>query len=203
MIVDALELQRRVDRIDGFYRALKDREESLKEEVKNLKLDIEELTKTSTVLKYLLDTMVKDEINNMANLVTYGLKTVFKDQNLTFIPVITKKSEKIHIELKTGKNGGVCEFGSFGGSVAVVESFLLRLLCILKKKYARLILLDETFAAIGEEYIGATSALISELSKKLGLDVLLVTHQKGFKENADHVFLVKESNKGLAMESLK
>jgi hypothetical protein len=198
-----LELQRRVDTIDGFYKALKSQEQNLVKEIQDLKKDIDELTKSSIVLKHLLDIMVKDEITKMANLVTYGLKTIFKDQNLTFMPVITKKNEKIHVELKTMTDGIPCDFGSFGGSVAVIESFLLRVLCILKKKYARLLLLDETFAAVGEEYIAGTATLLSELSKKLGLDVLLVTHQKGFKDNADKVYQVKESSNGLLMESLK
>ena len=198
-----LDLQRRVDRIDGFYKALMTREESLSSEIVSLKKDIDELTKTSAVLKHLLDVMVKDEINKMAGLVTYGLRTVFKDQNLIFVPVITKKNEKIHIELKTQNKGVACDFGSFGGSVAVIESFLLRILCLLKKKYARLVLLDETFASVGSEYIAATSSLVSELSKKLGLDVLLVTHQEGFMKNADHVLRVSESNNGIVMEKLK
>ena len=64
-------------------------------------------------------------------------------------------------------------------------------------------LLDETFAAVGEEYIANTSNLIKELSKKLGLDVLLVTHQKDFQQNADHIYRVKESKDGLTMETLK
>lgn len=198
-----LELQRRVDRIDGFYKALKTREKSLTDEITDLKRDVDELTKTSLVLKHLLDILVKDEINRMAGLVTYGLKTVFKDQNLIFVPVMTKKNEKIHIELKTKNKGVVCGFGSFGGSVAVIESILLRILCILKKKYARLILLDEAFDAVSEDYQAATSALISELSKKLGLDVLLVTHQKGFMNNADHVLEVTESDNGINMEKIR
>jgi len=203
MTTYGLELQRRVDRIDGFYKAILSRQYTLTDEIKALKDDIDELTKSSAVLKHFLDIMVKDEIQNMANLVTYGLRAVFKDQNLTFVPVITKKNEKIHIELKTQSEGVTCDFGSFGGSVAVIESFLLRIICILKKKYARLMLLDETFAAVGEEYIAGTSALISELSKKLNLDVLLVTHQKGFQIFADHVLKVKESDDGLLMENIK
>ncbi len=64
-------------------------------------------------------------------------------------------------------------------------------------------ILDETFAAVGEEYIANTARLISELSKKIGLDVLLVTHQKEFQHNADHVYRVKESKNGLVMEKTK
>lgn len=197
------ELQRKSDRIEGFYQALKTRRTALEEEIVAIKNEIDILTKASAVLKHLLDVMVKDEISKMAGLVTYGLKAVFQDQNLTFVPNITKKNDKVHIELKTQNNGIEGEFGSYGGSVAVVESFLLRVLCLLKKNMARLMLLDETFASVGEEYIANTSNLISELSKKLKLDILLVTHQKEFQTHADHIYRVQESDKGLIMENLK
>ena len=197
------ELQRRTYQIDGFYQAYRQQEQELTKTIGNLKKDIDRDIKASTVLKYLLDHMVKDEVERMAGLITYGLKTIFDDQNLKFVPEITKKNEKIYIELKTNNDGIEGGYKAFGGSVAVIESFLLRILCVLKKKYTRLMILDETFAAVGEEYIANTGKLISELSKKIGLDVLLVTNQKEFQHNADHVYRVRESKNGLIMEKIK
>lgn len=197
------DLQRKTDQIDGFYQAYCQQEQGLTETVDSLKKDIDRDMKASTVLKHLLDIMVKDEVARTAGLITYGLKTIFEDQNLTFTPEITKKNEKIYIELKTNDNGIEGGYKSFGGSVAVIESFLLRVLCLLKKKYAKFMILDETFSAVGVEYIANTGKLISELSKKIGLDVLLVTHQKEFQHSADHVYRVKESKNGLIMEKIK
>lgn len=197
------ELQRQTDQIDGFYKAHRQQEQVLTVTVEDLKKNIDRDNKASAVLKHLLDIMVKDEMERMAGLITYGLKTVFDDQNLTFLPEITKKNEKINIELKTNDNGVEGGYRTFGGSVAVIESFLLRILCLLKKKYAKLLILDETFAAVGVEYISNTGKLVSELSKKIDLDVLLVTHQKEFIHNADHVYKVRESKNGLIMEKIK
>jgi len=197
------ELQRRVDRLDGIYQGLKGQEKSLDAAILNLKSDIEILTKTSAVLKHLLDSMVKDEVNKIAGLITYGLKTVFDDQNLVFVPEISKKNEKISIELRTNRDGIEGSFDSFGGSVAVIESFLLRILYILKKKKPRLLLLDETFAPVGKEYIANTYRLVNELSKKLGIDILLVTQHRDFYEGADKVYQAQESKDGLTMNRIK
>jgi DNA repair exonuclease SbcCD ATPase subunit len=197
------DIQSRVDRLEGFYRALKNQEKSVAEEITKLKSDIDLLNKASVVIKHLLDIMVKDEINKMAGLVTYGLKAVFEDQELSFKPVISKKNERIYIELKTANKGIEGEFGSYGGSVAVIESFLLRVICMLKMKLARFILLDETFAPIGDEYIQSTSKLVGELAKKIGLDILLVTHQPEFKNYANNVYKVIDSPNGLVMEREK
>ena len=197
------DLQRQIDRIDGFYKALQSQERTLLDTIEDLKKAIERDTKASAVLKHLLDMMVKNEITKMAALITYGLKSVFDDQNLTFLPDKKEKGGKINIELKTINDDIEGDFRSFGGSVAVIESFLMRILCALKKNLARLMLLDETFAAVGEEYISNTGKLISELSKKIGIDILLVTHQKEFKHNADRVYRIKESKSGLIMEKIK
>lgn len=197
------ELENRINKLDGFYESLKNRQTDLNNEIDNLKGQVSLLTKTSTVLKHLVDIMIKDEISKMAGLITYGLKTIFYDQDLKFSPVITKKNDKVHIELKTRNKNIEGEFGSFGGSVAVIESFLLRILCLLKMNLAKLILLDETFASVGSEYIPNTSQLISELSKKLGLDILLVTHQREFQQYANRVYRVKDSANGLVIEKLK
>lgn len=196
-------LTKKANQMEGFYNALKSQEKEIKTVIKNIKDDIDLLTKSSAVLKHLLDIMVKDEIERMSGLISYGLKSVFDDQDLTFSPSISKKKGKIYIELKTLNNDIEGDFKSFGGSVAVIESFLLRILCILKKDLAKLMLLDETFAAVGEEYRENTARLIKELSKKLNLDILLVTHQKDFQINADNVYKIKESSKGLLMEKIK
>lgn len=197
------ELQRQVDRIDGFYTALSDREQSLKDDIKSLNDDIERDTKVSAVLKHILDIMVDKEIPKMAALISYGLKSVFDDQDLVFVPVKKEKAGKLNIEFKTVNGEIEGDFKSFGGSVAVIESFLMRVLCILKKDLARFMLLDESFASVGEEYIAQTGKLISELSNKINVDILLVTHQKEFKHDADRVYRVKESKNGLIMEKVK
>ena len=201
--MDVSVLQQRIDRVDGFYQALQSQRSGLASEIVSLKDELDVLTKTSAVIKQLLDIFVRDEIDKMAGLVTYGLKTIFEDQNLTFNPVITKKNDRIYIELRTANNGVEGEFGSFGGSVAVIESFLLRVICMLKMKLARVIILDETFASVGSDYIKNTSKLVGELSRKLGLDVLLVTHQPEFKDYADKVYRLKDSPSGLLMEAEK
>jgi ABC-type lipoprotein export system ATPase subunit len=95
------------------------------------------------------------------------------------------------------------DYGSFGGSVAVIESFFLRIICMLKLKLARFMLLDETFASVGSDYIHNTSKVIKELSNKLGLDILLVTHQPEFQIHADRVYKVHESSNGLSIEKIK
>jgi ABC-type lipoprotein export system ATPase subunit len=70
-------------------------------------------------------------------------------------------------------------------------------------KKANILLLDETFAAVGAENIEDTSSLLSEMAKKLGLDILLVTHNPGVNQWANQVFQVKLKNHNLEIEKTK
>lgn len=203
----AQELQRQIDRVDGSYKSLQARRDSLDKEIQELKKNTEHLTKVSLVMKHLLDVLVRDEIKKTAGLVTYGLKSIFTDQELIFSPNICKKNDKVHIELKTTEVKGDKKiegsYRSFGGSVMVIEDFLLRIICILKKKMARLMLLDETFVPVSKEYIPNTSKLINELCDRLGMDVLLVTHQESFQEHAKHIYRAEPKDNSFFLRRLK
>jgi DNA repair exonuclease SbcCD ATPase subunit len=194
-------LQNRLHKLEGVYQSLKSQENILIKEIENIKNELDIYTKVSTVIKHLLDTLVVDEINKIAGLVTYGLKAVFDDQDLSFKPVIIKKNDRIYIEFKTVHNGHDLDFGFYGGSVAVLESFLLRIICILKMNLAKLIMLDEGLVAIGtSEYVHNASKLINELADRIGLDVLLVTHQPEFKKYANKIYRVEDTINGLMIK---
>jgi len=197
------DLLKQTNRVEGFYDALKNQETELSDTIASLKKETERDTKVSAVLKHLLDLMVKGEINRTAGLITYGLKTIFDDQDLTFEPEVSQKGGKIHIKLKTINDGIETDFKSSGGSVSVIESFLFRILCVLKKDLARLMFLDETFSAVGDEYIPNTGKFVKELAKKIGIDILLVTHQKEFKHYADNAYKVVKLKGGLTLEKIK
>jgi hypothetical protein len=111
--MDVKELQRQIDRIDGFYTALIDQEKTLTETIKSLKTEIERDSKVSIVLKHILDIMVDKEIPKMAALISYGLKSVFEDQNLIFLPEKKEKAGKLSIEFKTLNGEVEGDFKSF------------------------------------------------------------------------------------------
>jgi ABC-type lipoprotein export system ATPase subunit len=70
-------------------------------------------------------------------------------------------------------------------------------------KRAKIIFLDETFAAVDSDYIEPLSLLIKELCEKLGLSVLLVTHNRGFLEFADHSYRASLKNKEAEINKIK
>lgn len=183
------EVNDRLLQLKGVYQSKKERFVVLDKEVKKLNDENAILQKTEKVLKHLIDKLVKKDLKKMDQLVTYGLKTVYPEKDIEFRSEIDEYRDKLRILLKTFYNGKEVSSNSFS-SVSVIESFLLRLICILKLKKAPLMLMDETFPAVDTGYIENTSKLLRQLCDKLGIDLLAVTHITGLSESAKTSFRI-------------
>jgi hypothetical protein len=180
---------KRVQYLEGAFASKKEHQAKTSAIIEGLKKDADILDKTEKVLKFLTDKLVKNDLDKMDGLITYGLKTVYSDRNFQFKSELQERGKKMWIDLQTINDGNLTD-SSAKSSVHVIESFLLRLLCIVKMKRARLLLLDETFAAVDSEYVENLYKLVLELCKKLGMDVLLVTHYQGCTELVDHSYKI-------------
>ena len=189
----------RLQYIDGVYQNKKAINKNLIATVTDIENKVILLVKTEKVLKFLIDKLVKDDLNKMDMLVTYGLNTVFPDKNLSFKSSIEERGSKIRIDLQTIYNGNVVDPAS-KSSVSVIESLLLRMICIIKMKKARLLLMDETFDAVDSEYIENVGKLMDHLSKKLKIDSLLVTHSLGFSDRTENSFKCTSKNNSLEIK---
>ncbi len=188
--------------LKGVYESKKANKTSIQSIVDSLKDEKDVLTKTEKVLKYLIDKLVKQDLSNMDNLITYGLKTVFPYKDIKFQSDIEERGKKILINLNTVDSGNTLDPDS-KSSVHVIESFLLRLMCIIKLKRAKLLLLDETFSAVHVDNIEALGELINSLTKKLGIDILLVTHDNEISQYVAHSYKLTQVNSAIEVQKLK
>jgi len=172
------DLERRVSSFDGSYREKERSLLSLRADVKDLTKEEAILIKVQKTITHLMDSLVEKDMSKMDNLINYGINLVFPDRNIKFKSELRDTGKKFFIDLKTLENGNELTADSYG-SVSVIQSFLLRLLCLLKMNRGRLLILDESFAAVGDKYINNVGNLISELADKLKIDILLVTHNPG------------------------
>lgn len=196
------DVKSRTQYLNGEYKSKKKYFEDLDNTVKKLESENELLRKTEQVLKHLVDKLVKKDLEKMDSLITYGLNTVFPGRNLCFKSVVDEHRGKIRISLQTIYNGEIVDSGS-KSSISVIESFLLRILCLIKLKKAHLLLLDETFSALDSGYIENLSKLISQLSEKLDLDILAVTHNTALANNAKNIFKIVSKKNSLEIEKTK
>jgi len=192
----------RIDFIDGMFQSKKKQLKAREKEVEELEVESVILQKTEKTLKYLIDTLAKKDLSKMDSLVTYGLNTIFPDKDIKFKSELVERGSKLRINLSTMYKDEEVDQGSHG-SVTVIESFLLRVLCIMKLKKFPFLYMDEPFGAVDSEYAFRVSPLIAEISKKLNLDVLLVTHNPTFMEDANKSYRLKLIKENLVIENAK
>lgn len=178
-------------------------------EIATLTRQVEVASKASIVLKALLHDMVEENLKSIDKLVTEGLRQVFHDQmDITFRSELVERNNQLQISFRTEQGPAVgTAMDSFGASVTVVESLLLRIIVILKTGLAPVLMLDESLAQVSDDYIEPLGRLIQSLCKDLGLTILLVTHQHEFQETADVVYKAEcvenDSIRTLVMKKVK
>ena len=179
--------------------------DGLEEEITHLSSEIKILDKVVELFKHLLDELIVDNVKKVEDLVTYGLKVAFPDQDLQFKAEVKKGKGKVGIEFNTIKDGKIVgeAIETFGGSVVVVESFLLRLIVIIKLALKRILVLDESFDAVDPEYSLNVSELLKEMCEKLHFDILLVTHNAALPEFAHHIYKAVEDPKNECTKIIK
>jgi DNA repair exonuclease SbcCD ATPase subunit len=148
--------------------------DSLSTEVATLETNVDKYEKATKVIAALVDKMVQKDLQDIDNLVNYGLKIVFPDRDLLFKSSMVMVGNKMQVDFTTYDTGDEVSDDAHG-SVSVIESLLLRIICMMKTKTGKMLLLDETFGALDSDYIQALGNLLRTLSEKTKTDILLVT----------------------------
>lgn len=120
----------------------------------------------------------------IASVVTRCLKTVFGEDTYDFKIVFEKKRGKTEARLTFIREGQEIDpTEAAGGGVVDVTSFALRLsvLLLTQPPLRRLLVLDEPMKMVSAEYIPAVRGLLLALSQELGIQMIIVTHNKALK----------------------
>ena len=143
-------------------------------------------------------TFLKSFIEEM---VTTALQAVFEEDYQFVIDFDIKRNKpeaKINLKLRGEETDPK---DSCGGGVLDVASFALRVVLwsIENPKSSNVIILDEPMKFLHGRIENAMK-MIKDLSKKLGIQFIIVSQMEEFAENADKVFLVTHNNKHSIVE---
>jgi hypothetical protein len=186
-------LQKTSSFLKGKRSAAVSRVSSLEGEISDLEIRVFKLEKVTLVMAQLIEKQVKKDLCAIDNLVNYGLKIVFPDRDLQFKSDMVMVGGKMQVDFTTLDTGMEISTDAFG-SVSVIESLLLRIICIMKTKTGKLLLLDETFGALDNDYVLQLGSLLKTLAEKTKMDILLVTFN-GFLSDADTLLRARLNHK--------
>jgi len=152
------------------------------------------------VLRTLIDDEVTLSVKAVEELLTDGLRAVFEDQDLSVRADVDVQRGKVSVDLITVQrqaDGTVTEGLSreaFGGAVTTVQSVLLRTIVIVRRGLRPVMFLDETLPAFDANYVGNMGAFLRSMCAKLGMDILLVSHNPAMVEAADRAYRIVKTD---------
>lgn len=166
------------------------------------------LEQVTEVLRALAELKREEMRLKVENLVTYGLRSVFKE-HLTFKIVSGERAKQSTMELKVVSIVNEVEVetdivNAHGGGLVQVIALLLRIVILLfaRPAPARVLILDESLAHLSREYLEPAAELLGSLSNKLGLQILMVTHSPEFEDAADRIYSFSKSSSGMTTATL-
>ena len=159
-------------------------------------ITIENNIKNIEVAQLIIQTVAKKTqenlIYNIENIVTSALEAVL-DQPYKFVVQFNIKRNKTECKLLFKRDNKLIDpLNSSGYGAADLASFALRIAAwsLTNPKKRSIFILDEPFKHLSTELHEKASMLIKELSTKLGIQFIIITHVNQISEHSDKVFRV-------------
>ena len=202
-------IRSRADRATALRDAVKKRVSETKAEIKRLENRESLLDLVSELFRRLIDREVTTGVKAVEKLQSEGLQTVFVDQDLSVEAEVDVVRGKVSVDLTTvhkREDGSVVKGQSidgFGGSVTTVQSVLLRIIVIVRRGLRPLLILDEALPAFDADYIVGVGQFLKVLCDRLGIDILMVTHNQALVESVDRAYRIVRRLRGAKFERLR
>lgn len=131
----------------------------------------------------------------ICEIITAAIQTVFQQKHTLKIDFISKRNKsEAHIYLEDEGGNELNLFNDDGGGLLDIVAFLLKITCwrISAIKSAPIFIFDEPFRNLSKEYQPKVSEFIKEISQKLNIQFIIITHIQEFIENADNIIKIED-----------
>lgn len=166
---------------------------SLNNEVVLLNKEIKRSDKAQVIIQKVAKETQQELEYHISDIVTMAIETIFDDPYKFKIEFETKRN-RTECSLLFERDGElISPLMASGGGVIDVASFALRiaLWTLQTPRNRNVLILDEPFKFLSKDLLPRSSELLKELSSKLKLQFIIVTHLDELTENADKTFTVK------------
>lgn len=201
-------MNNRLSKIQEYVLTKRAEKNSLENQMKTTNLQIAEkekkqalLEKSLASLQKLTDLKKKETTEKIENIISFGLQTIFEDSSYQFKISDSIKRKQVVYDFRVfsdsfNSDNGVSILDSRGGGVVSIVSFLLRLvlMCMMDKKAERFLALDEPFSNLSENYHENLVVAVKSIAEKLGVQLLVISHQKSLDAFGDVVYELRQVN---------
>ena len=132
-------------------------------------------------------------LNYIENTVTLAIQSVFGDEFKFKITADVKRDQQeIYFFIEHNDNQVEPKEDTMSGGIIDLCSFALRIIywSLENPRSMPVILLDEPFKHVSEGFRNQVSSFVSELSKLVGIQIIMVSHSENLIQNADNVIYI-------------
>lgn len=169
--------RQRLDQLKYSYEGAKTMVEQEQKTVKEVQVKLSNLQEASEVVQTVAQAVEQAVHDRIASVVTDCLEAVFDDPYVFRID-FERKRNRTEAVLFFERNGmQVDPMSAAGGGVVDIAALALRIAClVLRKDLQPVLILDEPCKFLSTDLQPRLRPLLSELSDRLGLQLILVTH---------------------------
>ena len=177
--------KKRINKILNEYYSINQSLKMEKNALKETQILLDATEQAQSIVQIVAQNIQQYAHTQIAKVVSKCLQTVFYDENYGFKIDFVKKRGKTEAKLLllNGEHEIEDPMNEDSGGVVDIASFALRLSCLMlsKPKLRRLLVMDEPFKNISEEYRDNVRGMLEELSKDFRIQIIMITHESGFK----------------------
>lgn len=176
------DLQDKVERIYIDYRVVRHSFHITKSKLKETKQCLKDTIRAQEICQLVAAAIQQKAHEKVSKVVTHCIEAVFEEP-YTFRIIFERKRGRTQAKLVFERNGSVVDpVTASGGGVVDVASFALRLACLIltKPPLRRVLVLDEPFRFVSEEYQDRVASMLLQLAKKMKVQIIMVTHNQKY-----------------------
>ena len=176
-----IDLEQEQDEIDHLQSRLTLSKQTVEKEEKELKGAEQKLMDTQTaqeVLQHLAQAVQQKAHQRISEVVSSCLSTVFEDP-YQFKIEFERKRGRTEASLRFVRRGlDLDPMTASGGGAVDIAAFALRVACLVmhRPRLSRVLIIDEGFKFVSEQYRENVRVMLEELSKEMDVQVIQVTH---------------------------
>lgn len=146
--------------------------------------------KAREILHTIAQNTQKNVEQGISNIVSLALNAVFEDPYQFKIEFV-KRRNKMECDLFLENNGQrMHPMDSVGGGVLNIISFALQLSFVMLGRFRKVLILDEPMRFLSQGYRSKAAEMLSLLSERLGMQIIMATHIPEFIEQSDRNFQI-------------
>jgi len=175
-------------------RVQRDLEETEKK-LLGLRRDSQNIEQAQKIIQIVAQQTQEEFQFHLSDMVTMALEAVFGRSYIFKVSFIIKRNKtEAEIALFTKDGDQVDPMTEVGGGVVDITAFAIRVALWALSPSHPTIVLDEPFRFLSRDFQPKAGQLLHDLSEKLGLQFIMVTHNPDLVEASDRVFEVVNQN---------